>query len=124
MKRITVSIGIIIAIIIGSVLSLYFMDKNNREMFDRIDRITSMYSQQSEGITKEIEDLQDYWEEYYVRYSYVTQCSTLDDISYSVAKLKSVYEQQSDEFIPECESIKYRVRRIYDRQFPHFYSVF
>lgn len=124
MKRIIISFGIIAAIIGVSIFSLVFMDKNNKEMFEQLDEITSLYENRSDDIQKEIQDFQDFWEKYYIRYSYITQCSTLDDISYSVAKLDELYNAGSDDFIPECESIKYRVKRIYDRQYPHLHSVF
>lgn len=124
MKRIVISFGIIILIIGVSIFSLYFMNKNNDEMFEKLENITQLYENQSDEIEDEIEEFQDFWEKYYIRYSYITQCSILDDISYSVAKLDELYLAGSDDFIPECESVKYRVKRIYDRQFPHLHSVF
>lgn len=124
MKRITLCLGIIAAIFVGSFFSLHFMDKNNCEIFDRVNEIERLYSEDSADIKSEIKGFEECWEKYYVRYSYYTPSATLDEVSYSVAKLSAIYENQSDEFIAECESIKYRVQRIYDRQFPHFHSIF
>ncbi len=124
MKRIVICFGIIFAIIGSSVVSLYFLDRENREFFEKVDVIVELYNENSPEILQKIDELDEYWDRYYIRFSYVTQTATLDDISYSVAKLKPLYEQGSDEFVSECESIKYWVNRIYHRQFPHLYSIF
>ena len=124
MRRISLCIGIMTMIIVTSVISLFMLNKNNNEIFEKIDEIAQLYDEESDEVSKKIEELEDYWEKYYIRISFVAQSSTLDDISYSVAKLNSLYEQDSDEFISECESLRYWVSRVYDSQFPHFYSVF
>lgn len=124
MKRITICIGIIITIICASVISLYFMNASNRKFCGKIDEIVELYLEDSPEVLKKIQQLDEYWDGYYIKFSYVTQSTTLDDISYSVAKLKPLYEQGSDEFVSECESIKYWVDRIYNRQFPYLYSIF
>lgn len=124
MKRITLCSGIIVTIIVSAVFSLYFMNRSNREIFEKIDEITELYNEDSPEVVDKINELDGYWDEYYIKFSYITQSTALDDISYSVAKLKSLYEHGSDEFVSECESIKYWVKRIYDRQYPHFYSIF
>ena len=59
MKRIIISFGIIAAIIGVSIFSLIFMNKNNNEMFEQIDEITSLYENRSDDIQKEIQDFQD-----------------------------------------------------------------
>lgn len=124
MKRITLCIGILCAIIIVSVTSLFMLNKNNKILIDKIDEIIDLYNQESDKVSEKVSDLENYWEDYYIRISFVVQSLTLDDISYSVEKLTPLYEQDSDEFISECESIKYWVQRVYDSQFPHFYSIF
>lgn len=124
MKRIAICLGIIAAVLIGSVFTLHSMSRSNLEVFDRVDDIIQLYGENSAEVKSEIEELEQCWEECYVWYSYYTPSAALDDVSYSVAKLNAIYENQSDEFIAECESIKYRIQRIYDRQFPHFHSIF
>ena len=54
MKRIIISFGIIAAIIGVSIFSLIFMNKNNNEMFEQIDEITSLYENRSDDIQKEM----------------------------------------------------------------------
>ncbi|MDE6149532.1 MAG: DUF4363 family protein [Ruminococcus sp.] len=124
MKRITLCIGIFIAIIVVSIGSLFLLHKNNKELTEKIDEIIELYNNESDEVSDKVNDLEKYWDDYYIRISFVAQSSTLDDISYSVAKLLPLYEQDSDEFVSECESIKYWIKRVYDSQFPHFYSVF
>ncbi len=124
MKRITLCIVIFAAIIVISAGSLFMLNKNNKELTGKIDEIIELYDNGSDEISDKVNELEEYWEDYYIRISFVAQSSTLDDISYSVAKLLPLYEQDSDEFVSECESIKYWIKRVYDSQFPHFYSVF
>ena len=123
MKRITISFIIIGSIILSSVIFLFSMNHDNKKLFDKIDQAEQLYEIDSPNLESKINEIEDDWEKYYIKYSYVTTCSVLDDISYSVAKLSSLYENQEDEFIPSCESIKYQVKRAYDRQFPHLHSV-
>lgn len=123
MKRITLCFWIIVGIIISSVFSLRSLASNNKEIFAKIDRIEELYEQDSEDVQVEISELEDYWHKYYIRHSYFSQSAALDDVSVSIAKLRYNCESNPDEFIPECESIKYRVKIIYDRQFPHLHTV-
>ena len=124
MKRITLCLVIFAAIIVISAGSLFMLNKNNKELTGKIDEIIELYNKESDEISDKVNELEEYWEDYYIRISFVAQSSTLDDISYSVSKLLPLYEQDSDEFVSECESIKYWIKRVYDSQFPHFYSVF
>ena len=89
-----------------------------------LDDVIEAYNNDSDDVVDKVNELEKYWEDYYIHISFVTRSTTLDDISYSVDKLRPMYEHGSDEFVPECESIKYWVKRIYDSQYPHFYSVF
>ncbi|MGN1133578.1 MAG: DUF4363 family protein [Oscillospiraceae bacterium] len=123
MKRITISFIIIGCIILSSVLFLFNMNRDNQNLFDMIDQAEQLYEMDSPDLENKIKEIENEWEKYYIKYSYVTTCSVLDDISYSVAKLLSLYENQEDEFIPSCESIKYQVKRAYDRQFPYLHSI-
>ena len=71
-----------------------------------------------------MERLQDYWGEYYVKVSFLTRSSTLDDISYSVAKLEPLLDEESEEFVSELRSIRFWAFLVYESQIPHFRSVF
>ena len=71
-----------------------------------------------------LEELENAWNKYYVRISYIAQSCTLDDISYAVAKLPALLEKGSEEFLSECESIRSWTEKIYHTQYPHLYSVF
>lgn len=124
MKRMALCIGIFLSIISVSLISLYVLHKNNTKVITMLDNVIESYQNGSDDVGDKVDKLEKYWEDYYIRISFVTRSNTLDEISYSVDKLRPMYEQGSDEFVPECESIKYWVKRVYDSQFPHFYSVF
>jgi len=123
MKRIVLCITILGTIIAVSVFSLFVLHKNNTRLIEMLDDVIEAYDNAPDEVSEKVDGIEQYWEDYYIRISFLVQSSTLDNISYSVARLGSMYEQDSDEFVSECESIKYWVKRVYDSQFPHFYSV-
>jgi len=123
MKRIGICVGIIFVIIISSVMSLNLLKSSNDELFSRLDNIVSDYNN-GEDVSDELEDFRKFWRKYYIRLSFTAQSPTLDDISFSVAKLEPLLEKNSDEFVSECESIKYWAYLIYDCQMPSFHSIF
>ena len=107
-----------------SAASLRLIYVSNRELFSRLDEISVVYENDRKLAAQKVRDLEEYWGKYYIRISFVAQSSTLDDISYSVAKLAPLLEKDSDEFIPECRSIRHWAYLVYVSQFPHLYSVF
>lgn len=124
MKRVYICIGIFCAIIAVSIFSLFVLEKSNDELFSRIDEITELYEKGSDETSEKIKELEKFWRKYYIRISFVAQSSTLDDISYSVAKLSPMLDEDSDEFVSECKSIRYWAYLVYISQFPYLHSVF
>ncbi len=124
MKRVYICIGIFVLIIGISVYSLYVIKKSNDELYYRIDEIISLHQIGDREVTaQKVEGLEEFWKGYYVKISFVATSSTLDDISYSVAKLAPLLKEDSDEFVSECQSIKYWAYLVYSNQLPYFYSV-
>ncbi len=124
MKRLAVCVVILCSIAAVSVYSIFAVEKANDKLFRLIDSTAQSYRDGSENTKQMLDELEDYWREYYVKVSYLSQTCTLDDISYSVAKLPALLERDSEDFLSECESIKAWAKKIYDSQFPHLYSVF
>ena len=123
MKRVYICIGIFSLIIGISVYSLCIMKNSNEELYSRIDEIICLHEDKSEETADKVAELEDFWEKYYIRISFVARSSTLDDISYSVIKLAPLLDEDSDEFISECKSIRYWAYLIYNSQFPYLHSV-
>lgn len=123
MKRVYVCIAIILAMIAASTISLIMLKKSNDILFEQIDSIIIDHSS-GKDVSKQVDELEKYWRSYYIKFSFIAQSSTLDDISYSVAKLEPLLKDDSDEFISECRSIRYWAYLVYDSQFPTLHSVF
>lgn len=124
MKRMIACI-VILSVIVGlSIGSLVMLKSSNEKLYDHIDKCLQSYILDSNDIEEQIEALEDYWGKYYVKVSFLTRSSTLDDISYSVAKLDSLLEEDSDEFVSELNSIRFWAYLVYESQIPHLRSVF
>jgi hypothetical protein len=106
------------------VLSLLALKRETETLYAHIDRCLEYYFLDSSETEREIESLEDYWGEYYVRASFLTRSAVLDDISFSVARLKGLYEDGNAEFVTELNGIRYRAFLVYESQVPHFRSVF
>ncbi len=125
MKRFVISLTILALIISGSIYSLYVFDKKNDEITDRIDHIQTLYKQnKTDEAEEELTRLDRFWDEYYNFASFIIQSTKLEDISLSMSKLEYLLKMDSDEFLSECESIKYGIKIIYDSEYPHIHSVF
>lgn len=125
MKRLITCVIILVLIISGSTYSLYVFDKKNDDITDHIDYIQTLYKQnKTDEAEEELTRLDRFWDEYYNYMSFIVQSTKLEDISLSVSKLKYLLKKDSDEFLSECESIKYGIQMIYDSEYPHLHSVF
>lgn len=124
MKRVYICIGIFLSMIAVSILSLNILKKSNSQLFDLIDEISTLYQSDSDMTEQKVRELEDFWEKYYLRISFVAQSSTLNDISYAMAKLPSLLEDDSDEFMSELLSIRHWAYLVYISQFPYLHSVF
>ncbi len=125
MKRLITCVIILVLIISGSTYSLYVFDKKNDDITEHIDYIQTLYKQnKTDEAEEELTRLDRFWNEYYNYMSFIVQSTKLEDISLSVSKLKYLLKKDSDEFLSECESIKYGIQMIYDSEYPHLHSVF
>ncbi len=124
MKRIALCIFITLCIITLSIVSLFMLRSAGRELYEHIDKCRESYLTQSDTLYDDIASLEDYWGEYYVKASFLTRSSSLDDISCSVARLKPLLIADCDEFLSELNSVRYRVYLLYESQIPHWRSVF
>lgn len=124
MKRLIISVIILVLIISGSTYSLYVFDKKNDEITGHIDYIDTLYKEnKTDEAEEELTRLDRFWDEYYNFMSFIVQSTKLEDISLSVSKLKYLLNMDSDEFLSECESIKRGIEMIYDSEYPHIHSV-
>lgn len=123
MKRLKICVWLMAGIILLSSVSLVVTKKSNDRLFSLIDEVNQSY-ESGENVQEAIGELEEYWVKYYIRISYIAKTDHLNEISSSVGRLRFLYENDSDEFSSELETIKVRVKIIYSSQVPRLYSVF
>ena len=106
MKRLTACIIILTVIAAMSVFSVFAVKKENDKFISLVNAAENSYRNEDSDTAQRLEELENAWNKYYVRISYIAQSCTLDDISYAVAKLPALLEKGSEEFLSECESIR------------------
>ncbi len=121
MKRLTACIIILTVIAAMSVFSVFAVKKENDKFISLVNAAENSYRNEDSDTVRRLEELENAWNKYYVRISYIAQSCTLDDISYAVAKLPALLEKGSEEFLSECESIRSWTEKIYHTQYPHLY---
>ena len=124
MKRLALCAFIMAAVIFSSVFSLVMLDSASDELYVHIDDCLEAYYSGDEGIEEKIDSLEVYWGEYYVKASFLTRSSSLDDVSCTAARLMPLLKENGEEFTAELNSIRYRAFLLYESQVPHWRSVF
>ena len=122
MKRLIISFLILAAIVTTSVYTLSAFDKANHTLVSYVERAEELYKQNKTALAEEeLTRLNRFWSDYYNLASYIVQSTKLEEVAQSVSKLKALMGK--DEFLSECESIKYGVRLIYDSEYPYLHSI-
>ncbi len=124
MKRLYVCIALIGAVICASTAALVLLKNAGAELLSCIDECLEGIEMKDKDISGELEALDESWGDYYVKASFITRSSSLDDVSGSVARLRSLLKVSPDEFAAELNSVRYRVELLYESQIPHWRSVF
>ncbi len=125
MKRLYICIALVSAMAAASVISLIMLKNAGSKLLGQIDRcLEDCTGGDEDELEKELEKLDEYWGDYYVKASFITRSSSLDDISGSVARLRSLLKVSPDDFAAEINSVRYRVELLYESQIPHWRSVF
>ncbi len=122
MKRLIISFLILAAIVTTSVYTLSAFDKANHTLVSYVERAEELYKQNKTDLAEEeLTRLNRFWSDYYNLASYIVQSTKLEEVAQSISKLKALMGK--DEFLSECESIKYGVRLIYDSEYPYLHSI-
>ncbi len=122
MKRLIISVLILATIVVTSIVTLSVFDSKNEQLISYIERTEELYKQNKTDLAEEeLTRLNRFWSDYYNLVSYIVQSTKLEEVAQSVSKLKALMGK--DEFLSECESIKYGIRLIYDSEFPYLHSI-
>lgn len=123
MKRLVISVVILIFIMLMSSVSVIVIKKSNEQLFSLVHTAEQAYLSGS-GTEKALSELEDYWEKYYLIMSYISAEPTMSDMARCVKKLPDLYSSGSDDFLAELKSIEHWAQLLYDTQFPDLSSIF
>ena len=123
MKRLYISITILVFIALLSAGSVFAIKKGNERLKELVSLTQQAYT--SGGDTKKaLGELEDFWDGYYLMLSYLSAEQTMADMHRTVKKLPDLYETGSDDFLAELGSISRWAQLLYDTQFPDLSSIF
>ena len=123
MKRLWISIVILVFIALAAGTSVYAIKRSNEHLCELTSRAEQAYRQGGD-VASALAELEDCWDDYYLLMSYIVAEPTMTDITRTVKKLPALYEQGSDDFLAELQSISSWAQMLYDTQFPDLSSVF
>ena len=80
MKRLTACIIILTVIAAMSVFSVFAVKKENDKFISLVNAAENSYRNEDSDTAQRLEELENAWNKYYVRISYIAQSCTLDDL--------------------------------------------
>lgn len=124
MKRAILCISILAVILITSVTILSVLKSGNEKIYGYVDNaIRYAENEEPHKAEKELDRLAEYWHRYYVVTSCFIQSSKLEEINFSISKLKPFLQNESEEFYSECMAIRYGLSMLYENELPYFHSI-
>lgn len=124
MKRFYLSCIILLTIIFSSCFLLHQLNEYTATFTQKIDQAYSLAkNNETDNALTKVEEINRFWEKYYVHMSLIVQSEKLNEISDSVSKLKPLLQSENEEFFSECYNIKFDIKLIYDSQYPSFHSI-
>lgn len=122
LKRINICIVFLSAIFLICIWSPIYINRCNQQLFSLIDAAEQAYKNQGDTAAA-VEKIVDYWEDYYVKCSYLVRTDSLNSLSSDVYKLKFLLESDCDEFTAELENIRTQTDIYYKNQLPKLYNI-
>ncbi len=117
MKRLITATIIIALIIALGVLTIVIIANENSKLYGEIDRVINGYLS-GEEITDRISSLEKATERYRKTVGIVSSDETLQQMDEAVARLRAMYEADSDEFLAECYLVQTIAQEILEQQEP------
>ena len=124
MKRVFLCV-FILAVMIGS--SIYLLNKieeKGSQITKTIDNAISLFEAGDFNKSAEkINQATQQWSDYYVLLSLVMPNENIQQITQSVSKLTALLKDCKEEFIAECESVKYAINLLYENEYPSLRTI-
>ncbi len=118
MRRFILCSTIFLSVAAGSAASLMVLKNATDELCVRIDRCEQAHSADSRS--KALGELEDFWDSYYAKSSFITRSDSLEDMSVSVGRLRLL---TGAELTCELGSVRERARLIYEDQVPYISGI-
>lgn len=124
MKRFYLCCVILLTVILSSCFLLHQLHEYTDTLTQKIDEACELAEKEkTEDALNKVEEINRFFEKYYIRMSLIVQSEKLNEISDSISKLHSLLQYNSEEFFSECNDIKSDIKLIYDSQYPSFHSI-
>lgn len=123
MKRIIIITVLIVSILAGSVLSLWFTKRTIGQMHVLEESIRTA-QENGKSMQTETERFCRYWDRCYDKLSLIENSDELEIIDESISRLNAIAENSPEEMNAELDSICRQLDMLYQNQLPSFYSVF
>ena len=124
MKRFYLCCVILLTVILSSCFLLHQLHEYTDTLTQKIDEACELAEKEkTEDTLNKVEEINRFFEKYYIRMSLIVQSEKLNEISDSISKLHSLLQYNSEEFFSECNDIKSDIKLIYDSQYPSFHSI-
>lgn len=117
MKRIIISITIIVIIITIGCSAIFYIDSQNRRLYGKIEMVLNAYSE-DDGVEESIGELKTFFHKYEKGLACIVSEEALIDMSQAITRLLPMYLSDCDEFTAECQSIMTLAARIKSNEIP------
>ncbi len=116
MKRIIISVIIIVAIIAAGCFAIVGIEAENTKIYGAIEEVLNSSSQEEAEVA--VGELEEAFREYSKRLSCIVDEDLLEEMEGAVYMLRPMLESNSDEFTAQCELLRSYAKRILDREIP------
>ena len=123
MKRLALSIVILVFVAALCTASVIVMKRCNDKLFELVQSTAQAY-RSGKDAQGELEKLMQHWKKHYLLLTYVTSSATMEDMARTAEKLPFLLEAESDDFLAELNSLAHWSQLVYDSRFPDLSSVF
>ena len=121
MKRIIISVCIIAAIIAAGCSAIVYIGAQNSKLYGELELVEKAYAEGD--ASGQIAQFESFFEGYAKRLSCIVGEEALLRAAESAARLESLYQSGSDEFLAECGQLRFLTRAIYAGEILAWYRI-
>lgn len=125
MTRVKISVGILLALIIASIVSGLWVNDRCGQLIEAADKVAELYEggKQTEAVATAKELEQD-WESFRKTASVLVRSDRLSEVDRICTRISHYTESGSDELLPELIELHHIIELLRDGETPHLTTVF